>query len=241
MIMSWHRVQHTPSTAYTEYSIHWVQHQRNIVCLLFIHISTSWSLNVASAPGVPPYTIDHDQTNCTWGLKCKFTLSQSHGCELPTWWRECQNLPCHPATACKYSSRLTQLRSSSSHDHGLLVHLQTRSSAASKLARSWPPSISPNSLEYGVQVHLQTRLITASKLLDHHLQLQYLQTRLITASKCISKLAQSRSPSVSPTSLDHGLGVCHWVHSMVSFRRTLNCSQAPPAASSDILCRWIAI
>jgi len=26
MIMSWHRVQHTPSTAYTEYSIHRVQH-----------------------------------------------------------------------------------------------------------------------------------------------------------------------------------------------------------------------
>jgi len=64
-------------------------------------------------------------------------------------------------------------------------------SAASKyssnLARSRPPSVSPNSLDHALQVHLQTRLFTASK--------------------CISKLARSRPPSVSPDSLDHGLQV----------------------------------
>jgi len=41
-------------------------------------------------------------------------------------------------------------------------------------------------------------------LVQSHLILQvYLQTRSITASKCISKLAQSQPPSVSPNSLDY--------------------------------------
>jgi len=80
MIMSWHWVQHTPSTAYTEYSIHrvqhtpstaytkycipWVQHTPStayteysipkIVCLPFILMIPSQPLNVASGSGVPP-------------------------------------------------------------------------------------------------------------------------------------------------------------------------------------------
>ena len=55
-----------------------------------------------------------------------------------------------------------------------------------------------------------TRLIS----LDHGLQsvspysLNYgLQVRTIMASKCISKLARSRPPGVSPTSLDYGIEV----------------------------------
>ena len=61
MIMSWHQVQHTPSTAYTEYSIHRVQHPPKIVCLPFIPMITSWPLNVASTSVVPPYTIVRHQ------------------------------------------------------------------------------------------------------------------------------------------------------------------------------------
>jgi len=61
VIMSWHRVQHTPSTAYTEYSIHRVQYTPKIVCLPFILMITSWPLNVVSASGVPPYLIDRLQ------------------------------------------------------------------------------------------------------------------------------------------------------------------------------------
>jgi len=45
MIMSWHRVQHPPK----------------IVCLPFILMITRWPLSVASAPSVPPYTIDRHQ------------------------------------------------------------------------------------------------------------------------------------------------------------------------------------
>jgi len=60
-IFSWHDHELTPSTAYTEYSIHRVQHPPKIVCLPFILMITSWPLNVASASGVPPYTIDPHQ------------------------------------------------------------------------------------------------------------------------------------------------------------------------------------
>jgi len=72
-------------------------------------------------------------------------------------------------------------------DHGLQVYLQTRrvtafkfarsqtpsaylqtrsivaSKCISKLARSRPPSASPNSLDHCLKVHLKTRSITASK------------------------------------------------------------------------------
>jgi len=47
--------------AYTEHSIHWVEHPPNIVCLPWILMITRWPLNVASASGVPPYTIDYHQ------------------------------------------------------------------------------------------------------------------------------------------------------------------------------------
>ena len=84
MIMSWHWAQHTPTTAYTEYSIHRVKHIPStaytkysihwvpkIVCLPFILMITSWPLNVASASVVPPYTIDHHQPALHEGSKVK--------------------------------------------------------------------------------------------------------------------------------------------------------------------------
>ena len=58
MIMSWHQVLRTRSRVYTKYSIHRVPHPCKIVCLLFIYITTSWPLNVASTNSKPPYTID---------------------------------------------------------------------------------------------------------------------------------------------------------------------------------------
>jgi len=63
------------------------------------------------------------------------------------------------------------------------VHLLTLSITASKLARSRPPSSSPNSLDCRLQV------------------------RMMAASMCISKLARSQSPSVSLKSHDYGLQV----------------------------------
>jgi len=62
------------------------------------------------------------------------------------------------------------------------------------------------------------------------------QSRSITACKWISKYTRLLPPSASPKSLDQGLGVYLWVHSIVIFRRTSNCSQALPTASPDIAC-----
>jgi len=79
------------------------------------------------------------------------------------------------------------------------VHLQTPSIMASKspstLARSRPPSASPNSLDCGLEVHLQTRSIRASN--------------------CSSNLARRQPAGALPISLDHSLGVYPCVHSIV--------------------------
>jgi len=205
--MSWHRVQHPPK----------------IVCLPFILMITSWPLNIASASGVPPYTIDPHLPTLYESWKVK---SHSHGCELTNWWIESQHQARRPSIASKYSSNLTRSRppsaSPNSLDHRLQVYLQTPSITASKciskLAQSQPPSVSPNSVDYGLQV----RTITASKCipeftrswppsaslssLDLGLQV-HLQTHSVTASKYISKLAQLWPPSASLNSLDHGLQV----------------------------------
>jgi len=61
----------------------------------------------------------------------------------------------------------------------------------SKLARSWPPSESPNLLDYSLQVRT----------------IHGVQTYSITASKCITEFTQSRPPSASPNLFDHGLQV----------------------------------
>ena len=77
-ISPWHDPELTPSTAYTQYSIHRVQHPPKIVCLPFIHMIRSWPLNVASASGVPPYTIDRHQPALyeTWKVQSP--------CHIPT-------------------------------------------------------------------------------------------------------------------------------------------------------------
>jgi len=105
-------------------------------------------------------------------------------------------------------------------DH-LHVLLQSRSIIAcykciSKLARSRPPSASPNSIDHGLQVHLSVHSSSASKCiskldrsrppsaalssLDLGLQV-HLQTRSITACKCSSQFTRSRPPSAALSSL----------------------------------------
>jgi len=89
----------------------------------------------------------------------------------------------------------------------LQVDLQTRSIMASQCISELN--------DRGHEMHLQTRSITASKcisiLLDLDLQV-HLQTRSIAASQFISKLAQSRPPSASLSSLDHALPVLLQTH-----------------------------
>ena len=54
-----HDLEFTLSTAYSEYSLHQVQHPLKIVCLPFIFTITSWPLNIASGSDTPPFKIDH--------------------------------------------------------------------------------------------------------------------------------------------------------------------------------------
>jgi len=74
----------TPSTAYTKYSIHRVQHAPQIVSLPFILIITSSSLNVASASSVPPYMIDLHQPALNESSKVKSPCHIPMVASLPT-------------------------------------------------------------------------------------------------------------------------------------------------------------
>jgi len=104
----------------------------------------------------------------------------------------------------------------------LTVLVQTHLVMASRFARSWPPSASTHWPDHNLGVHLYAHSITASKwisklswlrprspspnLLDHGLQV-YLQPRSITASKSISSFTRSRPPGVFSNPLDYCLQV----------------------------------
>jgi len=164
-----------------------------------------------SAPGAP--SIDYlpvlIQTRSITASKCISKLAQSrHPSASPNSLNHCLqvHLETRSIAASKCISKLAWLQPPSSHDHGLQVQI-------SKLARSWPPSASPNSLDRDLQVHLQSRSIMASKCISElarsqpssvslHMPDYSLHVRMITASKCISKLARSRPRRVSLSSLD---------------------------------------
>jgi len=88
-----HRVQRTPTTAYTKYNIHEVQHTQSTAstqdCLSSLHSygyeltpECSFSFQCASLHDWPPSAIS------PWELKGKVTFSHSHSCELTHWWIE---------------------------------------------------------------------------------------------------------------------------------------------------------
>ena len=93
MIMSWHRVQHTPSRASTQdclSSLHSHDYELTPEC--------SFSFRLTSLHDQPP------SASSPWEAKGKVTLSHSHGCELTNWWIESQHRAHRPSTASKYSS-----------------------------------------------------------------------------------------------------------------------------------------
>ena len=147
MIMSWHSVQHTLSTASTQdclsslYSHHY---ELTPECSFsFWRASLHDRLPSASFP---------------YELKGKVTLSRSHSFKFTNWWIESQHPARRPSTAYNYLSKLTRSRppsaSPNSPNHGLEVYIQTRSITACKFAQSWPPGASPNSLDHDLAVHL---------------------------------------------------------------------------------------
>jgi len=141
-ISPWHDQELTPSTAYTEYSIHRVQHTlstslKDWVSSLHSHDyeltpECSFSFRCPSIHDRPP------SASSPWELKGEVTLSHSPSCELTNWWNTV-SAPGAPSI-----DRLQVLVQS---------HLITPSKCISKLPRILPPSASLNSLDHSLQVH----------------------------------------------------------------------------------------
>ena len=221
-----HRVKHTLSTAYTEYSIHWVQHSPSTASIQdFVS-----SLHSDDYDLTPEYSFSFRRASpCQ--LKSNVTLSHSHLWMVTNWWRQFQHPAPHPSNASQYLSKVAWGRPARSspnsldyglqtpwimacscisilarlcyprlHDPGLQEHPQTcsitNSKCISKLSPSRPPSASPNSLDYSL--------------------LQYLLTRVIKASNCLFKFARSQRPIASPNPQDRGLQEHHQTNQMMA-------------------------
>ena len=180
MIMSWHRVQHTPSTASTQDCLSYlVSHDYKLTpewSFRFRRSSLHESSKVKSPFQIPM-------------VAGSLTDEVSPG--MPSIDRLQALIQSHSITDSKCISKVARSRppnaSPNSLDHGLQVNFQTDSITACKFAWSWPPTASPITLDHRLQVHLQTCSITISE--------------------CISKFTRTRPPSVSPNTLDYPLQV----------------------------------
>ena len=135
------------------------------------------NLAQSQPPSASPNLLHH-------GLQVYFQTRSITACKFARSWPSSAYLQPRLITASKCISRLARLRPARSHDHGPQVHI-------SKLARSRPPSVSPDSLNYVLRV----RSITASKCISKLARLWppqvHLQTRSITASEYISEFTGS--------------------------------------------------
>jgi len=221
-------------------------------------------VSAAGSPPIDCLQIDHLQVllqSCLMFAcyKCisKLARSRPRSVSLSSFNLDLQShLQTRSITASKCISTLTRSRTRSASLSSLNLDSITASECITEFTQSRSPIASPNSLDDSLKVYLQTHSITASKYISKERRWVYgdagvtkvkwatrsnslkvhLQTHLITDSQCISEFTQSWSPIASPNSLDHSLGVYVWVHLIVIFRCTWNCSQAPPAASPDIPC-----
>ena len=90
MIMSWHWVQHTPSTASTQdwYStLHSYDYELTCECSLGFRRASLYDQPPSASP--------------PWELKGEVTMSHSHVCELTHWWIQSQHPACRPSSASK--------------------------------------------------------------------------------------------------------------------------------------------
>jgi len=203
-----------PSTAYTEHSIHWVQHSPstaytkysnlpNIVCLHSHHYELTSECRFN-------FHCDSLQTNCHQpavheSLKCKVNWSHSHGGRSTNWSIESQRLAFLPSTA----------------------FISTASTYSSDLALTWPAGAFPNSLIHSLQAHIIVHFLTTSRCnskpawlcppwsLNHSLQVHlqsyshylqvYLPVHSMLAPDFIFKFAQSWPTSTTLSSLHHYL------------------------------------
>jgi len=209
----------TPSTAYTESTAS----THDCRSSLYSHdykLTPEYSFSFQRA------SIQDHQPALHESSKVNIPRPHSHSCELTNWGIESQ----HPVrlhwTASHQPPPINPLPSTPSHQPPPINHLPSAGCKYSfNLARSWPPSASPNSLDRGLQVHLPNSL-------DDVVQV-HLQTYSITLSKCISKLARLHRPSASPNSLDYGLQVHLWVHSTLASQCISKLARSWPPSSND--------
>ena len=226
-----HQVQHTPSTAYTKYSIHRVLHHPMIDCLLlpaspisrqtvlystlYIPTITSFPMNRVTACRRTSLLIYRLQINHLQILLQSRLIMASKCIANVTWSLPTSASPNSLDQDLQVHLWVTQSRPPSASptwlNHGLPVHLLTRSITTCMCISELH--------NLGLQVHFQTRLITGSKcisqfnlisaskciseLLDLGLQM-HLQTHSITAAKFISWVTRFRPPNASPNRLNHG-------------------------------------
>jgi len=170
MIMIYHRVQHTSSTASSQIDSLPLQAS-------FLHPG---GVSAAVAPPSKSTASKYTSNVARSYPASASSTSLNHGLSVHLW--------VHSISVSYYISNLARSRpqraSPNLLDHGLPVHLQTHSITASKciseFTRSRTPSTSPNWLDHGLGV--------------------YLWVHSILLSKCISHLARSQPPSTSQMS-----------------------------------------
>ena len=212
MIMSSHRVQHTPSTAYTENCIHRVLHHPKVNCLpLPASLSPLGRPCCTKFSTIPqllvtqwiqfrlPSRLPPELPRSDWPPPNTPPISLEHGLEVQLHTRSIMASTCF--------SNLARPQPPRSHSHGLQVHI-------SKLARLQPPSASPNSLDYSLQAHI----VMASNCISPCSLHYRLLVCTITASMCITDLPRWQLPSLYPNSHDHGLQVRTIMASKCIFR-----------------------
>jgi len=192
-----HRVQHTLRTAYNEYSIHPVQHTPSTA---YTQYSIHWGEHPPKIVYLPfILMVKSWLMNVAWASGMPpYTIHHSQpglpesskvksSCHVPTgarWLTDIYSLSTQRAV-----HRPTPSTHPISLDHGLQVDLQTQSLAASrcifKLTRSRLPSVSLNFHDYGLQV----RTIMASKCISPNSLDYSLQVHLPTRSTAASKFA----------------------------------------------------
>jgi len=181
-----HRVQHTPSTTYTEYCIHHILYHPKIDCLTLPATLSSFSRPCCTQFSTFPQSrvnqwmesplpscIPPELPSAYCPPPSTPPISHDHGLQV--------HLPTGSITTCKCISNLL--------DHSLRwdpnVHSIPASQCMSRLTQSWPPNASLSSLNLGLQLNLRTRLMMASK--------------------CFTKFAQLCPRSASLSSLELGL------------------------------------
>jgi len=212
MIMSWHQVQHTPSTAYTKYSIHRVQHTPSTAytadCVI-PRLNVSQPVSQLSADYVVLNSLrshDYESSN-ELSLSFHRTCLSIYRLQIRSLQIDCLQidhlqfnrlqinhlqvlLQSRLIMASKCISKLTRSGSPSSHDHVLL------------LITSWPINRVSASIAHA-------SWSTASRLTP----LRSIASRS-TASKYSSNLDWSWPPSVSPNTLNSSIQVHLWLHSI---------------------------